>query len=85
MVWDEILKLIKEPRLIQAEIDRRLEAARNSSPNKRREEALQRDLTRARKGIERLVTAYQETLLSLDELRSGCQSCADASKRCRPS
>jgi len=70
LVWDEILKLIEDPRLIQAEIDRRLAAARNSSPNKRREEALQRDLTRARKGIERLVTAYQETLLSLDELRT---------------
>ena len=70
LVWNEVLKLIEDPGLIQAEIERRLDAARTSSPNKRREETLQRDLTRARKGMERLVTAYQETLLSLDELRA---------------
>jgi site-specific DNA recombinase len=70
LVWSEILKLLEDPRLIQTEIERRLTAAKNSSPNKRREESLQRDLTRARKGMERLVTAYQETLLSLEELRT---------------
>ena len=70
LVWNEILKLIEDPSLIQAEIKRRLEAARNSNPNKRRAESMQRDLTRTRKGMERLVTAYQETLLSLDELRA---------------
>jgi site-specific DNA recombinase len=70
LVWNEVLKLIEDPGLIQAEIERRLDAARTSSPNKRREETLQRDLTRAHKGMERLVTAYQETLLSLDELRA---------------
>jgi site-specific DNA recombinase len=69
-VWSEILKLLEDPRLIQTEIERRLTAAKNSSPNKRREESLQRDLTRTRKGMERLVTAYQETLLSLEELRT---------------
>jgi site-specific DNA recombinase len=70
LVWNEILKLIEDPTLIRAEIERRLEAARNSNPNKRRAEAMQRDLTRTRKGMERLVTAYQETLLSLEELRA---------------
>ena len=70
LVWSEILKLLEDPRLIQTEIERRLTAARDSSPNKRREESLQRDLTRARKSMERLVTAYQETLLSLEELRT---------------
>ena len=70
LVWNEILKLLEDPRLIQTEIERRLTAARDSSPNKRREESLQRDLTRARKSMERLVTAYQQTLLSLEELRT---------------
>ena len=50
-------------------MDRRLEAARNSSPTKRRLETLSRDLIRVRKSMERLLTAYQEELLSLDELR----------------
>ena len=69
LVWNEILKLLEDPSLIESEIERRLTAARNSNPNKRREESLQRDLTRTRKGKERLVTAYQETLLSLEDLR----------------
>jgi site-specific DNA recombinase len=70
LVWNEILKLLEDPSLIQAEIDRRLAAARDSNPNKQREKALRRDLTRTCKGMERLVTAYQESLLSLEELRA---------------
>ena len=70
LVWSEVIKLLEHPELIAAEIERRLAAARESNPNKRREEALRRDLTRTRKSMERLVTAYQETLLSLEELRA---------------
>ena len=51
------------------ELDRRLAAARDTNPNKRREESLQRELTLIKKGKDRLMTAYQEDLLSLDELR----------------
>jgi site-specific DNA recombinase len=69
LVWDEILRLLEDPALIQNELNRRLEAARDSSPTKRRLEALNRDLIRVRKSIERLLTAYQEELLSIDELR----------------
>jgi hypothetical protein len=50
-------------------LNRRLEAARESSPIQRRLETLNRDLIRVRKSMERLLTAYQEELLSLDELR----------------
>jgi site-specific DNA recombinase len=69
IVWAEIIRLLEEPALIQEELDRRLAAARFSSPNKRREEVLRRDLARLRKGMHRLLTAYQEELMSLDELR----------------
>jgi site-specific DNA recombinase len=68
-VWTAIVKLLEEPGLIQRELDRRLEAARSTDPTKRREEALRRDLARLQKSIERLLTAYQEDLLSLVELR----------------
>jgi site-specific DNA recombinase len=60
---------LEDPTLIQAELNRRLEAARNASPAKRREETLTRELAQANKSMERLLTAYQEELLSLDELR----------------
>ena len=69
VVWTEIVRLLEDPQLIQTELDRRLAAAREADPSKRREQALRRDLARIRKSIDRLLTAYQEGLLSLDELR----------------
>ena len=69
VVWIEVVRLLEDPQLIQIELDRRLQAARRADPAKRREEALRRDLLRIHKSIERLLTAYQEDLISLDELR----------------
>src|SRR6202045_630371 len=69
VVWAEIVRLLEDPELIHNELDRRLAAAREADPTKRREEALRRDLVRIRKSIDRLLAAYQEGLLSLDELR----------------
>jgi site-specific DNA recombinase len=69
LVWDEILRLLEDPTLIQNELKRRLQAARKSSPTQRRLETLSRDLIRVRKSMALLLTAYQEELLSLDELR----------------
>jgi site-specific DNA recombinase len=69
IVWNEVLKLLEDPSMIQSEIERRLAVARDSNPNKRRQESLERDLTRTHKSMERLVTAYQESLISLEELR----------------
>jgi site-specific DNA recombinase len=69
IVWAEVIRLLEDPTLIQQELDRRLAAARASDPTKQREQSLQRELTRVGKSIERLLTAYQEELLSLEQLR----------------
>jgi site-specific DNA recombinase len=69
VVWNEIARLLEDRNLIEDELERRLKAARNADPTQRREETLRRDLARSRKSIERLLTAYQESLLSLEELR----------------
>ncbi len=69
LVWAEVLHLLEDPALIQQEIDRRLTAARVHCPTERREAELDRELVRTRKSMDRLLTAYQEDLLSLDELR----------------
>ena len=69
VVWREIIKLLESPKLIEEELERRLVAAKDAAPSKRREETLNRELVRIQKSIERLTTAYQEDLLSLDELR----------------
>jgi len=69
VVWREVVRLLENPKLIQLELDRRLAAAREANPHKRREEALRRDLIRIQKAKDRLMTAYQEDLISLDEMR----------------
>jgi len=69
IVWTEIVRLLEDPQLIQDELNRRLATARQADPTKRREEALRRNLVHIGKSIERLLTAYQDGLLSLDELR----------------
>jgi site-specific DNA recombinase len=68
-VWTEILRLLEDPSLIETELNRRLEAARNTDPLRQRVDSLQREQSRLANRMERLVTAYQEELLSLDELR----------------
>jgi site-specific DNA recombinase len=67
-VWDEMIRLLDDPALIQAEIDRRREAARQANPLRKREEELRREQARL-ESIERLINAYQEGLVSLPQLR----------------
>jgi site-specific DNA recombinase len=69
IVWSEVVRLLEDPTLIQQELDRRLVAARSSDPTKQREQSLRRELTRVGNSLERLLTAYQEELSSLEQLR----------------
>ena len=69
VVWSEVVRLLEDPTLIAAELDRRLAALCAAEPTRRRQETLERELVRVDKAIERLVSAYQEELLSLEELR----------------
>jgi len=69
IVWTEVMRLLEDPALIGQELDRRLAVARAADPAKQREQTMQRELVRVGKGIERLLTAYQEELLSLEQLR----------------
>ena len=70
VVWTEVLRLLEEPALIQQELDRRLAAAaQTAAPTRTRTQAVERDLARVGKTIERLLTAYQEDLVSLAQLR----------------
>jgi site-specific DNA recombinase len=68
-VWKEIIRLLDDPALVQGEIDRRQEAARNADPLRRREHELRREQARLEKNGERLITAYQEEWVTLAPLR----------------
>jgi site-specific DNA recombinase len=69
IVWSEIVRLLEDPALIQTELNRRLDTARNSSPTKRQQDNVTQDLAQVQKRMDRLLTAYQEDLFSLNELR----------------
>jgi len=68
-VWRELVRLLEEPALVQAEIDRRLAAARVADPLRRREQSLRQQQVRLQNRIARLLTAYQAELLSREQLR----------------
>ncbi len=70
VVWAHVTALLADPALVQAELDRRLTDMRATNPATSERARLERDLTRATKAISRLVQAYQEDLLTLDELRA---------------
>jgi len=69
VVWDHITGLLASPQLIRAEIDRRLEQLRTADPTTARQQRLQQALAKSTAAITRLIKAYQEELITIDELR----------------
>jgi site-specific DNA recombinase len=70
LVWGQVTALLADPRMVQAELDRRLAELRAANPATAQRPRLELELTRATKSVARLVHAYQEDLLTLDELRA---------------
>ncbi len=69
LVWDHITGLLADPTLVRAEIDRRLDQLRTADPTTATQQRLEQALTKANASVTRLFKAYQEELISLDELR----------------
>lgn len=74
------MRLLEDPTLIQNELKRRLEAAKNADPLRHRFENLQREKSRLENKMERLVTAYQEGLLSLRSYAGESLTCGSSRK-----
>jgi site-specific DNA recombinase len=70
VVWDHLTALLADPQLIRAEIDKRLDTARSSDPAVRERQRLQIALTNARNAIARMIEAFGEQLITIDELRA---------------
>ena len=69
IVWDHITGLLADPHLVRAEIDKRLERARTSDPATRQRARLELALAKATTAITRMIEAFQEQLITIDELR----------------
>ena len=70
VVWDHITDLIADPALIRAEITGRLAQIRTTDPATAQRKRLDDALAKTTSAVSRLIGAYQEDLLSLDELRA---------------
>src|SRR4051812_31013042 len=70
VVWDHITGLLADPQLIRAEIDKRLEQARGSAPARKQRHRLELALAKASTSITRMIEAYAEQLITIDELRA---------------
>ena len=68
-VWKEVLALLENPELIQSEINRRLAVANDTVAARRRIDTLHSELARIETRLRRLLDAYQEEVITLDELR----------------
>lgn len=69
IVWGHIMKLLTDPALIRGEIERRLHELRATSPTTAQKSRLELELSRCARTVTRLLQAYQEELVSLEELR----------------
>jgi len=70
VVWDHITRMLADPQLIRAEIDKRLDSARTADPTTRERARLQTALTKTSSGIARMIQAFGEQLITIDELRA---------------
>jgi len=70
VVWDHITHLLADPALIRAEISKRLEQARTADPVTRQRKRLELALAKATTAITRMIEAFSEQLITIDELRS---------------
>lgn len=69
VVWDHIAALLADPALIRAEIDKRLDQVRTADPATAQRKRIDAGLAKSSQAIKRLIAAYQEQLISIDELR----------------
>jgi site-specific DNA recombinase len=69
VVWKHVVQLLESPELIRSEIKRRIKQIQDSSPTKRRKEVVEKEITRIGKSIDKILDAYQEGLIRLEELR----------------
>jgi site-specific DNA recombinase len=70
VVWNHIVRLLADPHLIRAEIDKRLAQARTSDPVVKQRTQLESALAKATTAITAMIEAFQEQLITIDELRA---------------
>ena len=70
VVWDHITGLLTDPQWIRTEIDNRLAKGRTADPATRERKRLNAALTKTSAGIAKMIEAFGEQLITIDELRA---------------
>ncbi len=70
VVWDHITGMLADPHLIRTEIDQRLVSARTADPTAGQRTRLDTALAKTSNGIARMIEAFGEQLITIDELRA---------------
>lgn len=70
IVWEQIAELLDDPTLIQREIEKRVSETKQASPVIRQKEALLKQRTKLSQSVDKLLDAYQESLITIGQLRS---------------
>lgn len=70
VVWDHIIGLLADPTLIRTEIGKRLAQARTSDPAVKQRSRVELALAKATAAITRMIEAFSEQLITIDELRA---------------
>ena len=69
VVWQQIVKLLEDPALIQREIEKRVEETRKASPVVKQKAAIEKQRTKLSQSMDKLLDAYQEGLITIAQLR----------------
>jgi len=69
LVWQGIVELLREPALIQKEIDKRIAETKKADPILNQKTFLEKQNNKLMKAMDKLLDAYQEGLIPLEQLR----------------
>jgi site-specific DNA recombinase len=69
IVWQKVLELLQDPAMIQKEIDKRIQEARKLDPLINQKTVLLNQQSKLSKAMDKLLDAYQEGLIPIDQLR----------------
>lgn len=68
-VWEHIIRLLENPMLVADEIERRYQEALTGSATHLRRDTLSKEATHTKNAMNKLLDAFQEGLIEIDELR----------------
>ncbi len=69
LVWDQVISLLEDPGLIQAEIEKRAEETKKASPIVHQKKTIEKQITKLNQSMDKLLDAYQEGLIPIAQLR----------------